>query len=129
MAQPSLVSLANPSTPPAAEVRSRAAERALHSAFVPVVLCGVALLGFLASQVYWLTEERQVLRNGLAGQQQTVDNAGKLRASLDGLAADTQRLADAGNASAALLVTELRRRGVTINAPKPTTGEPTPAPR
>jgi hypothetical protein len=48
-----------------------------------------------------------------------VDNAGRLRASLDGLAADTQRLADAGNASAALLVTELRKRGVTINAAKP----------
>jgi hypothetical protein len=129
MAQPSLVSLANPSTPPAAEPRSRPAERAQHSAFVPVVLCGVALLGFLASQVYWLTEERQVLRNGLASQQQTVDNAGKLRASLDGLAADTQRLADAGNASAALLVTELRKRGVTITPPKPPTAEAAPAPR
>lgn len=89
----------------------------------------VALLGLLASQVYWLTEERQVLRNGLASQQQTVDNAGKLRASLDGLAADTQRLADAGNASAALLVTELRKRGVTITPPKPAPTEAAPAPR
>ena len=129
MAQPSLVTLANPSTPPAAEARSRPAERARHSGFVPVLLCGVTLLGFLASQVYWLTEERQVLRNGLASQQQTVDNAGKLRASLDGLAADTQRLADAGNASAALLVTELRKRGVTITPPKPATAEPAATPR
>ena len=47
---------------------------------------------------------------------QTVDSAAKLRASLDALASDTQRLADAGNASAALLVAELRKRGVTINA-------------
>ena len=44
-----------------------------------------------------------------------MDNAGKLRTSLDSLAADTQRLADRGNANAALLVTELKRRGITIN--------------
>ncbi len=50
-----------------------------------------------------------------AAQQQTVDNAGKLRTSLDGLAADTQRLADRGNPNAALLVTELKKRGITIN--------------
>ena len=39
---------------------------------------------------------------------QAVDNAGKLRASLDGLA-------DRGNPNAALLVTELKKRGITIN--------------
>jgi hypothetical protein len=126
MTQPSIVSLANPSPNPGGEPRGRPAERPAHSAFVPVLLCGLALLGWLGSQVYWLTEERQALRNGLAGQQQTVDNAGRLRASLDGLAADTQRLADAGNASAALLVTELRKRGVTINAAKPAAEAATP---
>ncbi len=51
-----------------------------------------------------------------ASQQQTVDNAARLRASLDAIAADTQRLADSGNANARLLVEELRRRGITINA-------------
>ena len=44
-----------------------------------------------------------------------MDNADKLRTSLDGLAADTQGLADCGNANAALLVTELKKRGITIN--------------
>ena len=44
-----------------------------------------------------------------------MDNAGKLRGLLDGLAADTQRLADRGNANAALRVTELSKRGITIN--------------
>jgi hypothetical protein len=128
-AQPSLVSLAAPSPAASTEARSRPAERAAHSAFVPVLLSSLTLMGWLASQVYWLAEERQALRNGLAAQQQTVDNAGKLRTSLDGLAADTQRLADAGNASAAVLVAELRKRGVTINAPKPAAPEATPAPR
>jgi hypothetical protein len=119
MAQPSIVSLATPSTAPATEPRNRPVERGAHSAFLPVMLSALSLMGWLASQVYWLAEERQALRNGLAAQQQTVDNAGKLRNSLDGLAADTQRLADAGNASAAVLVAELRKRGVTINAVKP----------
>jgi hypothetical protein len=53
-----------------------------------------------------------------------VDNAGKLRASLDALAADTQRLADTGNANAALLVAELKKRGITIN---PNPSPPAPA--
>lgn len=119
MAQPSIVSLATPSAAATTEPRGRPVERAAHSAFAPVMLSALALTGWLASQVYWLTEERIALRNGLIAQQQTVDNAGKLRNSLDGLAADTQRLADAGNASAALLVTELRKRGVTINPSKP----------
>ena len=87
-----------------------------HTAFVPVLLCALALLLALGWQTYLLATERDSLQAAHFGQQQTVDNAGKLRASLDALAADTQRLADTGNASAALLVTELRKRGVTINA-------------
>ena len=94
--------------PPAAVPRS-------HSAFVPVLLFGLAVLAAQGWQTWLLASERDALNTAHANQQQTVDNAGKLRASLDTLAADTQRLADAGNASAALLVAELKKRGVTIN--------------
>ena len=86
-----------------------------HSAFVPVLLFGLAVLTVLGWQIWVLASERSALNTAFEGQQQTVDNAGKLRASLDGLAADTQRLADRGNANAALLVTELSKRGITIN--------------
>ena len=86
-----------------------------HSAFVPVLLGTLALLLGLAWQSYQLLAEREGLQAAHGGQQQTVDNASKLRASLDALAADTQRLADTGNASAAVLVAELKKRGVTIN--------------
>ena len=86
-----------------------------HSAFAPVLLCVLALLLGLGWQSYQLVAEREGMQAAHAGQQQTVDNAGKLRASLDALAADTQRLADSGNASAAALVAELRKRGITIN--------------
>ena len=86
------------------------------SAFVPTLLGLLALIGTLGSQSWQLVTDRASLQAAHAAQQQTVDSAAKLRASLDALASDTQRLADAGNASAALLVAELRKRGVTINA-------------
>ena len=87
-----------------------------RSAFVPVLLSSLALLAWLIGQAVAMGADRQNLQAAHLSQQQTVDNAGKLRVSLDGLAADTQRLAEAGNASAGLLVAELRKRGITINA-------------
>lgn len=84
--------------------------------FVPLLLGGIALLMSFAYQTYQLWVEGSALQAAHAGQQQTVDNAARLRASLDAIAADTQRLADSGNANARLLVEELRRRGITINA-------------
>jgi hypothetical protein len=97
--------------------RPAAAPTAPHSPFVPVLLGGLALLGWLGFQTYGLVTERTGLASARTAQQQTVDNAGKLRTSLDALAADTQRIADAGNPSARLLIDELRKRGITINAP------------
>jgi len=93
----------------------RPEQRSRHGAFAPLLLMSLALLLAFGFQAAQLLRERQALQDAHAGQQQTVDNAGKLRASLDALAADTQRLADAGNANAALLVSELRTRGITIN--------------
>ena len=86
-----------------------------HSPFVPLLLGGLALLGWLAFQTQQLANEREQLQATHAAQQQTVDNAAKLRGSLDALAADTQRMADTGNPNAKLLVEELRKRGITIN--------------
>ena len=98
----------------AAAINSAAKPQA-HSAFAPVLFFGLAVLTVLGWQTWVLATERSSLNTTYEGQQQTVDNAGKLRASLDGLAADTQRLADRGNGNAALLVTELKKRGITIN--------------
>ncbi len=97
--------------------RPAAAPAAPHSPFVPILLGSLALLGWLGFQTYGLVTERTGLATARTAQQQTVDNAGKLRTSLDALAADTQRIADAGNPSARLLIDELRKRGITINAP------------
>ncbi|MDP2368346.1 hypothetical protein [Rhodoferax sp.] len=113
--------------PPALPERSRgsrsnsrsspaATAASVRSPFVPVLLGAVAVLGWLGFQTQQLIGERAALLAAHASLQQTVDNAGKLRASLDALAADTQRMADAGNPNAKLLVDELRKRGITINA-------------
>ena len=85
------------------------------SPFVPMLLASLALLGWLGFQTWQLLNDRQALQASYASQQQTVENSGKLRTSLDALAADTQRMADGGNPNAKLLVDELRKRGITIN--------------
>ena len=100
--------------------------RGPSSQFLPMLLSGLALLGWLGFQAYQLVNERQGLQAAYASQQQTVDNASKLRASLDALAADTQRLADGGNPNAKLLVDELRKRGITIITSATSTPPATP---
>ena len=139
----------NPSSPPrdaqsvppgSAERDPRARSRSHHqalgtptlaggvsSAFVPLLLAGLALLGWLGFQAQQLMVERQALQTAYASQQQTVDNSAKLRASLDILAADTQRLADSGNLNARALVDELKKRGVTINSANTPSAPASPA--
>ena len=106
------------------QLRPATAAAAGRSPFVPMLLGGLALLGWLGFQTYGLFTEREGLAAAHTAQQQTVDNAGKLRASLDALAADTQRIADAGNPSARVLIDELRKRGITINAPAAAAAKP-----
>ena len=96
-----------------------------YGPFVPLLLGLLALAVWFGLQTWLLLQEGSNLRNAHAGQQQAVDNATRLRGSLDAVAADTQRLADAGNPNARLLVEELRKRGVTIN---PDAAKPADAP-
>lgn len=106
-----------PATRPAPVVAVPAAP----SLFVPMLLASLAVLGWFGFQATQLVKERDALQGAYASQQQTVDNSAKLRASLDAIAADTQRLADGGNANAKLLVDELRKRGITISTTATTT--------
>ena len=99
-----------------ASAESAPAPAPARGPFVPLLLGALALLGSLAFQTVQLQADRMALQTAYANQQQTVDNAGKLRQALDLLAADTQRMADTGNANARVLVEELKKRGVTINA-------------
>ena len=96
--------------------------------FVPVLLMALSMVAWFGAQLWDGYQQRQQLLAAHGAQQQTVDNASKLRQSLDALAADTQRMADGGNANAALLVTELRKRGITISVPGAGTTPTAPKP-
>ena len=117
--------------PPRTQAPAVATETASRSAFIPLLLGGLAVLGWLGFQAWQFNMESQALQAAYASQQQTVDGAAKLRASLDTLAADTQRLADAGNPNARTLVDELKKRGVTISTTpaNAASGAATPAAR
>jgi hypothetical protein len=83
--------------------------------FVPLALIFAAMLFWFAFQAIQFVRERSALATGFEQQEKVIQEANKLRQSLDAIAAATQKLADAGNANAQLLVDELRKRGVTIN--------------
>ncbi len=110
---------------PAARVREGAAAApALASSFWPLLICTTAWLAWMGFHTVQLNLDRQALKNAHAQLQPTLDKSAQLRGALDALAADTQRLAEGGNANARLLVDELKRRGVTINPAAPSASAP-----
>lgn len=86
-----------------------------RTVFLPWLLLALAFVVWLAFQSYQLVSERQQLNTLKARQGTAIETAGKLRASLDALATRTAKLDAEGNASAHVIVEELRKRGVTIN--------------
>ena len=101
--------------PVAAPAARREPAADMRTAFVPVLLGLLAVTAWLGHQAWLLAQDRQQLQLAQAVMQPTVEKSAQLRRSLDLLASDTQRLADAGNGNARVLVDELRKRGITIN--------------
>ncbi len=89
---------------------------ALTSAFLPILIVVLTLLVWFGFQVSQLRAERDAMRDAISKQDKPVADSKKLRDTLDSLARGTAQLADGGNANARLIVDELKRRGVTINA-------------
>lgn len=87
-----------------------------QSPFLPLLLGLVALAGWSLFQTVELAAERSALTRARAAQEPQVVQSQKLRTALDSVATQTQKLADGGNADAALIVEELRKRGITIDA-------------
>ena len=86
-----------------------------YSPFVPLLLVIVAALGWYAFQTVALIRDYRGLEGTRAAQAVPVEQAEKLRAATEALATKTQKLADAGNASAQLIIANLKQRGITIN--------------
>ena len=93
--------------------------------FIPVCLLGASWLLWVIFQMVMLITEGSNLRTLKANQENTVQQAMKVRAQLDSIAAKTADLAARGNQGAKTIVEELRKRGVTIN---PNTNNPTATP-
>jgi hypothetical protein len=91
--------------------------------FVPVLVLALAFVGWTGFQMLMLIREADALKSLQAGQEQAVQQSGKLRNGLDAIARETLKLADGGNPNARLIVDELRKRGVTIN-PSTLTAQP-----
>jgi hypothetical protein len=80
----------------------------------------LALFVWAGFQTFQLIRERGALRGLRAGQEPTIQEATKVRTQLDSIARRTAELAAQGNASAKMIVEELRKRGVTIDPNAPT---------
>jgi hypothetical protein len=93
-----------------------------EAAFLPILILGLAFVLWAGFQTYELVTERRALAAAHEAQVAQIAESAKLRGSLDAVASETQKLSDAGNADARLIVDELKKRGITISvghAPEP----------
>jgi hypothetical protein len=86
-----------------------------YNPFVPLLLVIVAALGWYGFQTVALIRDYRGLEETRAAQALPIEQAEKVRAATEALAAKTQKLADGGNASAQLIIANLKQRGITIN--------------
>jgi hypothetical protein len=89
--------------------------------FAALAIGFVALLVWALSLTWLAVAERSSLAQASMAQARQLAGAEKVRKQLDSIATGMQKLADGGNANAAGIVAELRKRGVTINPPGPGT--------
>jgi hypothetical protein len=82
--------------------------------FVPLLIFFAAAVAWSAFQFYQLQLESATLATLRANQDPQLQQAQRVRSTLDTMALETQKLADAGNPNARLVVEELGKRGITI---------------
>jgi regulatory protein YycI of two-component signal transduction system YycFG len=92
--------------------------RNTESIFVPFCIGLSALVLWIGFQTVQLSQERSALSAASGNQAIVLGNAKKMRVQLDSIAAETAKLAQAGNQNAAQIVEALKQRGVTIDASK-----------
>jgi hypothetical protein len=94
-------------------------EREQHyGSFAPLFLGLLTLAIWFGFQTVQLLKEKENLATLRTNQTKVYENAQKMRTQLDALAAETAKLAQAGNPNAALIVNALKQRGITIDPSK-----------
>ena len=90
-----------------------------RNAFAPLLVLSLALLLWFGFQCVALVDENQRLGAVHEKQEPLLQNARKLRETLDTLTHQTAKLADQGNRNARLIVDELKKRGVSTDPHPP----------
>jgi hypothetical protein len=90
-------------------------QRRAGNPFLPILLLAVAVLVLVGSKTSQLVAERSDLNAAWDGQVDAFEQSKRLRRQLDGIAAETVRLARRGNQNAAKVVGELSKLGITID--------------
>ncbi len=99
----------------APEAHSGTVRAAARGVFVPLLLVTLAVLAWALFQMAALAGAHRDLVQALHAQHPQVVQARRLSHALSVLAGDTQRLADAGDPGARLIVAQLKQRGITIH--------------
>ncbi len=103
--------------PPSAPARGVAGLPRQYGTFLPHLLMAVALVAWLGFQAAQQVSERQQLAAMDAAFAPQEQAAQKVRTSLETIVTATAKLADEGNANAQTVIDQLKKRGVTVNAP------------
>ncbi len=91
-------------------------QRSAYSAFVPLLLVIVLLLGMFAAELYERVQQRQILQQLLSNQSEPLEETRRVREQFQSLVSGTSRLAAAGNVEALRIQGELERVGIRFNA-------------
>jgi F0F1-type ATP synthase membrane subunit b/b' len=113
MQTPTAVPAVTP-TPLGRTITSRSA--VARTAFVPLLLLAIAFVVFAGFQTLQMVTTRSQLSQAQVNLEPQIQQAAKVRASLDAVATATAKLATEGNGNAQVIVEQLRKRGITINA-------------
>jgi hypothetical protein len=84
---------------------------------LPIILMVVSLFLWVGFQTYQEIGDLHTLSDLRSSQEQTVQEAAKLRRQLEALAGGTAQLAAAGDAGARAVADEMKRQGVTLAPP------------
>lgn len=87
-----------------------------HTAFVPLLLITLLLVGILGVQLSDRLAQRASLEELVAGQVEPLEESRGMREQFQGLVAGTARLAARGNEAAQRIQADLERAGVRFNA-------------
>jgi hypothetical protein len=91
----------------------------VYGAYLPILILALTVAGWFGFQTVQLWREHDLLVATIASQEKPYADSQKVRDTLEAFTRQIGALADKGNAGARLVVDELKRRGIAIDAKAP----------